>query len=132
MMSSEDEARHLSTKEQVEEALVRLILAARAEYLAAGANALKHWDQIQDRLRAAARTSSAVGQFVTAFSRGLQLSAPGGARAAATERLAEAVEEYPRWLELVEEEHAFLLAAARLRSDQRREEKKEAQSGIDF
>lgn len=119
-------------KEKLEQALVSLILASRGEYLSAGANPLKHWDQIQDRLRASAQTSSDVQDFVTSFGRGLQLGAPGQARSNAIARLLDAASDVPRWLDVVDEEHAFLMASARLKADLRREAKENADKNIPF
>lgn len=55
-----------------------LVLSARSEYLAGGANPLKHWKQIETRLVAACRTSSQVRTMATKFLRGLGVSASPG------------------------------------------------------
>jgi len=112
-------------------ATVAVILAVRAQYLAAGASPLKHWDQIQDRVRAAAATSRDVATWTTSLARSLGLGAPDSNRSSATSRLARVVEEdatSDRWLDLVEEEHAYLMALARLEAERRQEERKRARS----
>jgi len=107
---------------------IAVILACRSEYLAAGASPLKHWSQIQDRVRAAARQASSVPNWVTAVARTLGLGAPDAYRAEATGALHGTVQEHDcasRWLDLVEEEHGYLMAAARLEAEQRRERREE-------
>lgn len=105
-------------KEEVEDRTIDVILAVRREYLASGANPLKHWDQLQDRIRVAARTSTNVAEWVTTLSRSLGLSAPSNSRSLAISRLAETVGHVctpDEWLDLVEREHSYLVAMGRLR-----------------
>jgi len=109
---------------RVREAIVYLVLEARAEYLAGGANPLKHWDQIQDRMRAAARTSRALPDWATAFARGLSLSAPSKGRSSAILELMTAADgETSRVLALVEDEHSYLIALARRAAEEARARK---------
>ena len=115
-------------REAAREATVQWMLAARAEYLKNGASALKHWDQIQDRMRAAARMSVDVSTWCTSVARGLQLGAPSDARAKATLALKTAVSDPMVWLELVEEEHGYLMALARMQAEERKEKRKAAES----
>jgi hypothetical protein len=108
-------------RQELREATVVWILAARGEYLEAGASRLKHWDQIQSRLRAGARMASDAQTWATKVARGLLLGAPRKARAEATVALVETVgADADVWLRLVEEEHGYLMAMARLRADVRR------------
>lgn len=116
-----------SKLEEVREATVSLLLAVRAEYLAAGASALKHWDQLQDRVRSAARTSSTLPEWSTALGRSLGLGAPSRDRCSAIDALHKLLmeqREENEWLALVESEYGYLLAMARLRAEQRRETKR--------
>lgn len=108
-------------RELLRQRTVSVLLAVRNEYLNAGANPLKHWDQIQDRLRAAARTSADVPGWITALSRSLNLTAPSRARCSATEALqSEASGCASEWLDLVEAEHGYLMAMAMLEADKKR------------
>jgi hypothetical protein len=117
-------------RDEVRELMVRWILAARWEYLAAGANPLRHWDQIQDRIRAAARMSCDVPTWSTAVARGLHIGAASHERAAATVDLAALVAGSEMdWLDLVEAEHGYLMALARLRAEERSAWKRSATTG---
>lgn len=101
---------------------VRLVLAARAEYLAAGASPLKHWDQIKDRMRAAASTSGSASEWTTSLLRGLGLGAPGNPLSLATDALVTSIEmdgADDAFLAFVEAEHGLVLARARLESERR-------------
>lgn len=103
---------------------VALLVALRAEYLAAGASPLKHWDQLQDRVRIAARTSESAGQWVSALARSLGLGAPTKARSSATTTLCELVGDNKRdnaaFLDQVEEECGLLMALAVQEATRRR------------
>jgi hypothetical protein len=114
------------TDEQTD-ALVDFILAARSEFLSNGAKALSHWDQLHTRLLAAARSGRDVATFVTRVGAGLRLGAPRPERALATEHLRAVVstDEVARWLREIPQEAAFIMAAARLRADQRREARRD-------
>lgn len=102
---------------------VDLLLEMRAAYLAGGANPLKHWDQLQDRLRAAARTSSTVAEWVTQMSRSLGLSAPSSRFSEAVMSLdAEVADAGSAWLDLLESEWGLLMAMSRQISEQRKKE----------
>lgn len=113
--------------EETRDAMVALLLALRWEYLGTGASPLRHWDQLQDRVRAAARMACDVPSWVTCVSRGLQLGAPSPERAAATERVARLVgDRTSSWLDAIEAEHGYLMALARLRVQERSAEVKAA------
>lgn len=106
--------------EETREAMVQLLLALRWEYLGTGASPLRHWDQLQDRVRAAARMACDVPTWTTAVARGLQLGAPSLERAEATERVAQlVVGRESAWLDAIEAEHGYLMALARLRVQER-------------
>lgn len=113
--------------DETRDAMVALLLALRWEYLGTGANPLRHWDQLQDRMRAAARMACDVPTWVTAVSRGLQLGAPSPERAVATDRVAQLVgDRASAWLDAIESEHGYLMALARLRVQERSAEAKAA------
>lgn len=106
---------------------VDLAMAVRSEYLASGASALSHWDQIKDRMLAAARTTQGASEWVTALCRRLSLAAPGKPLSGATEALVSDVESGgPRgeleFLAFVEAEYGLILARARLEGERRRAE----------
>lgn len=110
------------TRETVRNMTVLVLLDLRAAYLANGASPLKHWDQMLDRIRAAARTSSTVAEWHTAVSRALQLGSPSNA---ASSTLAELVSTVGAasgdFLDVIEREHGYLFAKARLEAERRRE-----------
>jgi len=115
-------------KEEIEGRTVDLIMEVRREYLASGANPLKHWDQLQDRIRVAARTSTSVAEWVTTLSRSLGLAAPSNSRSLVISKLAETVGHVctpDEWLDLVENEHSYLIAMGRLRAQESKERKQE-------
>lgn len=113
-----------SKRELLRRRTVNVLLAVRSEYLNAGANPLKHWDQIQDRLRTAARTSVDAPGWITALSRSLGLSAPSRARCLATDLLCgETADCASDWLDMVESEHGYLMALAMLEADKKRAER---------
>lgn len=117
-----------SEREAMREATIAWILAARWEYLGTtGCNVLRHWDQIQDRVRAASRMADDVPSWTTNVARALSLGAPAPERAKATGELAAAVGKHAlAWLDLVEEEHGYLMACARLNAEARSAKKKAA------
>lgn len=122
-----------SVKEHLVDLTVDVVLAVRAQYLAAGANAIKHWDQITDRMRAATRTSAGPEAWLTKLSRDLKLSAPSRAAAEAAEALAEYVrrggERGARaWLQLAEDESTFIIARARRLAEARSEARESARA----
>jgi hypothetical protein len=101
---------------------VTVLLEIRRAYLAVGGSPLRHWDQITDRLRAAARTTASVPEWTTAMHRSLQLGAPSSSASSAIEALTIAVVEVgaPAWLDLLEREHGYVIARTRLAVEQRR------------
>ena len=121
-------------KEHLRERTIDALLAIRREYLSSGqANPLKHWDQLQDRMRAAARTTSSAEEWTTAVMRGLQLSAPSKSSSGSLGALVAAVRKHGAspWLEIVEREHGYLIASARLQADKKREAREQLEAEID-
>lgn len=108
----------------VRDAAVAVMMATRAEYLSAGASALKHWDQLHDRLHLALRTSSTAEQLVTALRRALRLSVPSSDSSAAMVALADAMDaDAPAYLDMLESEIGFVMAKSRLEAERRRDAK---------
>lgn len=102
-----------------------LVLCLRAQYLAGGASALKHWDQLAERLRAATRTSSTAEAWATRLCRDLLVAVPSAQTSAAMEALVLATRRHGAvaWLALVEREWAYVMARARRLAEERREER---------
>lgn len=111
--------------EEIRSALVALIMDVRREYLASpGCSPLKHWDQIQERLRAAARVSEGPEDLVTRLRSGLSLAAPSSSSSRALRRLVELVGPERRGrselLRMIDREHSYVMALARLEAERRR------------
>lgn len=115
-------------KEHLIDLTVDLVLELRSQFLAAGANAIKHWDQLTDRVRGATRTCAGPEEWFTKIHRDLKIASPSRGAALASERLTEAVRRYGvrAWLALVEREYAFVIAKARRISEERREARETA------
>lgn len=119
-----------TTKEALRTLTVAVLMDLRSAYLANGASPLKHWDQLLDRMRAATRTTASVEEWHTAVSRGLQLGCPSNGASSSLDLLVRAVgTRRGDWLDLVEREHGYLLAACRLEADRRREAR-DARDGL--
>ena len=109
-------------KETLRVLTTMVVLDLRAAYLAAGANPLKHWDQLYDRICAALRTSMSVEEWHTAMTRSLQLGVLPGVACAQLSALVKAVGPHrSEWLDLIERESGYVLACARLEAERRRE-----------
>jgi len=121
-------------KERLRTLTVEAILDLRSEYLRTpGCNVMKHWDQIADRLRAAARSSASPEEWCTAMRRSLQLSSPSKASSASCFELVSVVTEGNQasdWLTLLEAEWGYLMASARLISDKRKEARLDAENEV--
>ena len=117
-------------KERLRSLLVEVVLELRAAYLRTpGVNVLKHWDQLQDRMRAAARSSETPEEWITTMTRTLQLGAPQGDSSRSFRDLADFVRERGaarEFLELIDREFGYVIAVARGVSEQRREAAKHA------
>lgn len=108
-------------KEHLTDLTVDVVLAVRRQYLAGGANALRHWDQITERVRAATRTTAGPEEWMTKLLRDLQIASPSSDLAAGAEALVETARKYGvrAWLALVEAEYAFIIARARRIAEER-------------
>lgn len=113
-----------NAKERLRTATVEVLLDLRAAYLAGGASPLKHWDQLHDRLRSAARTTDSPEEWHSAMLRSLQLAAANSSACSGLKRLVDLVHELDArraWFDLLEREHGYLIALTRLDSEKRRE-----------
>lgn len=103
---------------------VQVLLEIRLAYLRSpGGSPLKAWDQIQDRLRMAARTAAGPEEWLTSLSKSLQLGPPSLRCSKWMRELIDAVPTRAaadEWLRMLEEQHAYIIALARLAVDERR------------
>lgn len=116
--------------ESVRNALVNLVMELRREYLASpGCSVLRHWDQIQERLRAAARVSAGPEDLVTRLRSGLSLPAPSSRFSRSFRQLVEIVgpgkRERSALLAMIDREHSYILALARAEAERRRADRDE-------
>lgn len=112
-------------KERLRTLTVEVVLAVRAEYLATpGVNVLKHWDQLQNRLRSAARTTATPEEWVTSLCRSLRLPSLHSASCSAVADLVHVVTEKrcaDGWLAMIDAEYGWIMALARLSAEKTRE-----------
>lgn len=109
-------------REAVRDAAVALVMETRAEFLASGASALTHWDQLHDRLLVSMRSSETVETLVTAWRKGLRLGAPSLPSSEASQRLVEAADaDAQEMIEMLEAEIGLVMARARLEAERRKE-----------
>lgn len=104
--------------------LVEWLLALRAEYLASGANAVTHWEHLQTRPLAAARTCGTIDEWITTTRRKLQLTAPSKDSSRCSVALCSEVKDQG-WrdtevLRLVERRIALIVAEARAEAEERK------------
>lgn len=122
-----------AAKEKLRTLTVEVLLDVRAAYLKTpGCSVLKHWDQLQDRMRAAARTSASPEEWATALCRTLQLGAPSPANCRSLVDLVHEVTERQcrrEWLDIVEREYGYLMALARKSAEARREAREQEEIG---
>jgi len=107
-----------------------MILEVRRMCLQRGASPLKLWDLLHDRTRAASRTCANAQELATNLMRNLQIAAPSSRLSHSMAAMAEAVRvvgDAP-WLDLLEREHGYVIAVARLEAERRRDGRKEIES----
>lgn len=118
-------------RDRLLEATVLVVDDVRRSYLRTpGASVLKHWDQIQDRVRMAARTSSSADEWITNLSRSLKLPAPDKWLSTSARALQQTVTEMHAtrdWLDLVEREYTLIMAKVRLRAETRQQARRDAE-----
>lgn len=103
---------------------VHFLLGVRAQYLRNGANRLKAWEQLAERVRAASRRSTSVEEWATAVLRGLQIAGPTNSTSSALADLTRTVAaraSADTFLRLVEREWAAMIACAQLEAERRRD-----------
>lgn len=104
--------------------VVEWLLALRGEYLASGANAVTHWEHLQTRPLAAARTCGTLDEWITTTRRKLQLTAPSKDSSRCSVALVTEAREQG-WrdtdvLRLVERRIALIVAEARAEAEERK------------
>lgn len=127
-----EEVDRRAVRERLVELTVDLVLCLRAQYLAGpDASPLRHWDQIQERLRAAARRCESPAEVATDVCRKLRLGAPSNSLSRSIDEMERFVGEKwaDEWLELLEREYSRVIAQARLVAEARRMECKAKQAG---
>ena len=110
---------------KLESVLVEVIVSTRDAYLRAkkGRPPLDYWTQLQNRIRAAARTSATAAEFLTTLQRKLQLDAPSSSDSLVMSSLVKLCDDNDLDIELmehIEREIGFLMAMARQIVDERK------------
>ena len=119
-------------REKLRSLTVEFLLAARAAYLATPqANALKHWEQLQNRVLSAARRSATADEWTTAVLRGLQVTSLASSGSSSLHDLCAVVREHDaatEWLDLIQRETGLLFAMARLAAEARKAAREEGKN----
>lgn len=105
---------------------VELLLDLYRQALRNGWNALDLWDQIANRLRAAARTTTSPEEWASQMLRKLTLASPDKYSSASLADLSAHVREHGwanPWLDLLGREHGYLIALARKLNEERKAER---------
>lgn len=104
--------------------LVEYVLEVRRDYLASGASALTHWTQIEQRLRASARTTATAAEWASDVARRLRLPAASRDRSSVmTEIVASTGDRHRAFLDLVQRETPYVIALARVEADRIRQDR---------
>lgn len=111
--------------EKLENQLVEVVVMVRDAYLRAkkGRPPLDYWTQLQNRLRASARTSATAAEFLTNLQRKLQLDAPSSSDSLVMSSLVKLCDENEldiEMMEFIERESGFLIAMGRQIVDERK------------
>lgn len=114
-------------KERLRTATIEVLLAIRAAYLASPkGNALKNWEVLQTRMRAATRTCASPEEWVTSICRSLHLPPLNSSACSALIDLVAMVRERTQiraWLALLENDDTYILALARRIAEERKEKR---------
>jgi len=106
-----------------------VILAMRAQYLASGANALTHWDQITARARAALQMHPTAARWMGELARTLRIGAPSNSTSSAMLALEAEVDGRGLsavWREAMRHELPLVMAEARFEAEARKERREGA------
>lgn len=117
-------------KERVRTLVVEIVLEVRRAYLASpSSNVLKHWDQLHGRMKAAARTTASPEEWASRFASGMRVRASSSSGSRALIDLVHFVREHDanrEFFEMLDREHDYMMALARLSAEARTEERKKA------
>lgn len=116
-------------KEKLRNRTAEVVLQFRDLYLRTPqVNVLKHWNQLEARVKAAARTCGSVEAWATKLQRDLQIENLGKDASQGLIDLASTVREMDgtnEWLSLVEDELGYIMALTRLAAEKRAEMRQE-------
>lgn len=110
-------------KERLRTLTVEFLLDLYRQALQNGWNALDLWDQVTNRMRAAARTSAGPDEWTSAMMRSLKISSPSKDSSTSLLDLTSCVREWgcaSAWLDLIDREFGLLTAMARKVNEERR------------
>jgi len=128
-MQDEDVNKHEVWRQHTITVLIHL----RREAIRSGTKPIKAWDQLSDRTFLATRTASSVAGWLSKIMETMRIPIPAREAGAALVDLEGIVApaDFQEWLSMIEEQHAFLFAAARARIDARKAELAKSETGID-
>lgn len=117
-------------KERLRTLTVEVLLELRGAYLSTYGSrvSMAHWEQIQNRMRSATRTTTGPEEWVTDLCRSLRLVAQGPLGCAAVVDLVAAVRERScatAWLDLIDREWGYIMALTRLSAEKRKADRAE-------
>lgn len=113
-------------RKQLETAIVEMLLEIRSDYLheVGGRPAMDYWEQLQNRMRSAARTTQTASEWVTLVARRMRIPSLGKRACQALVELVRLCDESDAHidaLDMVERDSGLLVALARLTVEQRKE-----------
>lgn len=109
-------------KKEAQRLTVLLLLEVRREMLSAGANPLKHWDQLQDRLLIASRTTATLHGWFAALCKHLCLPAVDSSTSLALDALQHQAAQFERqWVAEIQRLAPALIAQCRVVADAKKE-----------
>jgi hypothetical protein len=110
-------------KQNLKELTINLLLALRADLLAAGANALSHWEQLQTRLERACKTADTIDVWFSVLTRSLAIPTPSRSSVGAFNLLSAqttALECDGDWIAEMQRTVPALIALTRVRAEDRK------------
>jgi len=113
-------------KKRLETLAVELALALRSAYLSeqGGRPPMNYWEQMENRMRAAARQTASASEWASLMQRRLQIgNLPKGASSALIDlvRFCDEHQAHTEFLDLVERDHGLLVALTRQIVEERKE-----------
>jgi hypothetical protein len=113
-------------KKQLETLSVEMLIAFRGAYLReqSGRPPLNYWSQLQDRVRAAARQTTSASEWASQVQRRLQIPSLSKDYCQVLIDLTQFCDEHQahtEFLDMIERDHALLMALTQLTIDKRKE-----------